>query len=219
MDAAGFRGAILCRILNRLKRQIIITGAVAAVLSPFLGMATANTAIAKDFNLKRADIFIKKGDCQKAWEVLRGKIKADPESAYAFIGWMFGDGFVVYPLMNRQENYTRLFVSTIIVSESLMEPDFMGYADANLYEVLPKQYQDEYRRCYEQKKNCRSEMFEKFYGRSAKEDFEGMLLLMSTPGNYGVCLPTRWKNRKAPYRTLAAIAKDWSGYWRFLRER
>lgn len=209
METASYRGAILYRILNRLKRQIIITGAVAAALSPFLGMATANTAIAKDFNLKRADIFIKKGDCQKAWEVLRGKIKADPESADAFAGWIFGDGFQIHPLMNRQENYTRFLVSAAIISEDLAEPEFMSLADWALYEVLPEQYQDEFRQCYEQKKNCRSEMFEKFYGRSAKEDFEGMLLLMSTPGNYGICPPGRSGKRKAPVRTLSSVIEDW----------
>jgi hypothetical protein len=195
-----------------------MTLALAAMLFPSWAMTTATPAHAEDFNLKRAGIFIQKEDCQKAWEVLRGKVKADPESAYAFASWMFGNRFAVYPLMNREENHLRLFVSATITSESLMQPEFMGLADAALYKVLPKHYQDEFLRCFEQEKNCRSEMFEKFYGRSAKADFEGMLLLMSTPGNYGVCLPTKWKNRKAPYRTLAEIAKDWSGYRRYLRE-
>jgi hypothetical protein len=186
-----------------------MTLALAAMLFPSWAMTTATPAHAEDFNLKRAGIFIQKKDCQKAWEVLRGKIKADPESAYAFIGWIYGDGFLVYPLMNRQENYTRLFLSTTIVSESLIEPDFMGYTDAILYEVLPKQYKDEFRQCYEQKENCRSEMFEKFYGRSAKEDFEGMLLLMSTPGNYGICPPGRTGKKKAPVKTLSSIIENW----------
>lgn len=183
--------------------------ALAAMLFPSWAMTTATPAHAEDFNLKRAGIFIQKEDCQKAWEVLRGKIKADPESAYAFIGWIYGDGFLVYPLMTRQENLLRLFVAAAIISEGLAEPEFMGIADAALYEVLPEQDQDEFRQCYKQKKKCGSEMFEKLYGRSAKEDFEGMLSLMSTPGNYGICPPGRTGKKKMPVKTLSSIIENW----------
>lgn len=149
-------------------------------------------AVSNSSELHRADYtaatnLVFRGDCKRAWELIRNSIVTQPESLDRFLTFAFSNGFRVYPPMKNERDFAQFFVAVSIMSFKQLDDGAVKIIDTSLYQMIDAKSRSEFMNCVTQGLPCREEAFFSLARKSARQYVEEFVASMLDVESYGFC--------------------------------
>ncbi|PYB73041.1 hypothetical protein [Rhizobium wuzhouense] len=171
------------------------TIALAAIL--FCNFATVSkSSELQDADYASATDLVSKGDCQRAWELIRDSIVTQPAVLDSFLTFAFSNDFRVYPSMEDEEEFAKFFIAVSISNSEKLDTSALNFIDSALFQIIDKDAKSAFLNYEIEGTHCREEAFFSLERKAVGEYLKEFVASMSDVHSYGYCPPGMGKRRK-----------------------
>jgi hypothetical protein len=158
-----------------------------AVMLLFSFAAVSKSSGLQDADYAGATNLVSKGDCQRAWELIRDSIVTQPAVLNKFVTFAFSKGFRVYPAMKNELDFAKFLIAVSITSFEELDVGALQVVDATLYSIIDEETRISFIDCENQGRSCREAAFFSLRRQPVGEYLKEFVRSMLDEDSYGFC--------------------------------